>query len=766
MSSRIFQIIFFSACQWLVSTVVYGQQGVAGLVIDLSTREPLELSVVRNLFSGETTLTDKSGRFHLHRTFLHGDSASLLVSFIGYKSREVSISKNSLQVTIELERGALDMKEVVVTNTGGVNSFYTLARIDLGMQPIRSAQDLLRQVPGLFIAQHQGGGKAEQIFLRGFDADHGTDVSVFVDNLPVNLVSHAHGQGYADLHFLIPETVSGYDFGKGPYYASRGDFTTAGYVSYHTVDIPERNLVKIEAGEFGTERVVGLVNLLGEMSKNRKQSLYVAAEALYTNGPFENPEHFSRFNLFGKLVTPLWSNHKLTLTISGLGSRWHASGEIPNRAMAEGYLNSRFGEIDSTQGGYTGRINAALSLHSTCKNNITTENQIYFSRYFFNLVSDFTFFYFYPQAGDQFTQHEARNLLGYNGRVSRQTYLNGGTLTTTLGTGIRFDLIDPSYLAHSIQGSTILNYIQLGSIRESNMNGYLDESCKWGNWLVEGGLRIDGFHFDYRSRAPASDTSATIYHTVPSGATKMILSPKISISYTANNRLQVYLKAGKGFHSNDARIVIAGRGNQILPAAYGADLGMNFKPLPGLFLNAAVWILYLQQEFTYGADLGDQVVTPGGKTVRQGVDLSVRCQLNDFLFCYMNLDLARPRAEGSPKGENFLPLAPQFTSTGGMNLRLRNGINGSIGYRYMHDRPANSNYSLTALGYWVTDLTLNYTRKKYEVGIAIENLFNLAWNESQFAYLSKLKYETNPVEEVSYTPGVPIFAKLKCSVFF
>jgi hypothetical protein len=338
---------------WIIGAPFHGisKQTLQGMVVDQSTREPLELSLVRETSSGQSALTNKSGLFRLPGSRGHSDSLSLFVSYIGYKSRLVKLVRDPQNpVVIELERGMLEMKEVVVTNTGSVNPFQTLSRIDLNMQPIQSAQDLLRLVPGLFIAQHQGGGKAEQIFLRGFDADHGTDVSVFVDDMPVNLVSHAHGQGYADLHFLIPETLARYDFGKGPYYANRGDFTTAGYVAYHTINAPDRNLVKIEGGQFSTGRIVSIINLLDDYSRSKQQSAYLAGEALYTNGPFDHPEHFNRFNLFGKLVTPLWVNHKLTLSFSGLSSGWHAAGEIPNRAVPEGYVKDRFGEIDSTQG--------------------------------------------------------------------------------------------------------------------------------------------------------------------------------------------------------------------------------------------------------------------------------------------------------------------------------------------------------------------------------------------------------------------------------
>ena len=243
----------------------------------------------------------------------------------------------------------------------------------------------------------------------------------------------------------------------------------------------------------------------------------------------------------------------------------------------------------------------------------------------------------------------------------------------------------------------------------------------------------------------------------------------MSAEYTFNSQFQLYLKAGKGFHSNDARVVIANQGFGVLPAAYGADLGVNWKPLPNLFINTAVWYLYLQQEFTFGEDLIDQPggpVSPSGRSVRTGIDFSARYQLTKWLFANLNVNPARPRYIDSAKGHDYVALAPTLTSTAALDFRLKNGLNGGISYRYLHNRAANSDYSLIARGYFITDLAVNYTRKRYEVGVAIENLFNRQWDEAQFEYTSQLRGETKPVDQVSYTPGVPFFAKLKVALFF
>ena len=741
---------------------------VRGRVIDGITKEPLESAVVAVAETAGAT-TDRDGKFVLKNV---PAGSALTISFIGYTTRRINVDPNNkLPLTISMDKGQVDLKAVTVSSGSRlVGAFHTLSRIDLNMQPVRSSQDLLRLVPGLFIAQHQGGGKAEQIFLRGFDADHGTDVNISVDGMPVNMVSHAHGQGYADLHFLIPETVANYDFGKGPYYTDKGDFTTAGYVAYHTKNVLDHNTFQVEGGQFNTGRVLAMVNLLSDKAKDKGTSAYLAGDAIYSDGgPFDLPEHFHRFNGFGKFNTQIGADSRFSLSASTMDSRWRASGEIPNRAVSEGYIPNRWGAIDSSQGGYTTRTNVNLQLTTFLKNDYTLENQAWYSHYYFNLISNFTFFYYYPTTGDEFRQHEARNLMGYNSKISKKAMIGNASSTSVAGAGFRYDHIDPSELDHT-QYAVVLAPLQLGRTQETSIFGYFDETIETGRWLFNVGVRADYFHFYYLNTAQLTDTFASkIYAGVNPAAQKTLICPKLNIQYTFNPQVQVYLKSGKGFHSNDARVVIANEGFDILPPAYGADLGANWKPLPELFINTALWYLFLEQEFTFGQDLIDQPggpVQPSGKTRRVGIDFSARYQLTGWLFASMNLNLARPRFTDSATGHRYLPLAPNFTSTAGLDFRLKNGLNGGISYRYLHNRAANSTYTLTAVGYWVTDLAVNYTKKKYEIGLSVENLLNVTWNESQFEYVSRLKYETQPVDEVSYTPGAPFFAKLKLAVFF
>lgn len=744
---KIFILFFWSL---FVSKYCFGQNMVAGKIIDQRTKEPIESAIVSAEKKGRTVITDAQGNFKIK---LSGDSSILNISMIGYNSKSVEIS-NQHSCVIYLERGPVDLKEIIITPQSNSASFHNISAIDLNMRPVNSSQDLMRLVPGLFLGQHQGGGIAEHIFFRGFDADHGTDVNVSVDGMPLNLASQAHGQGFADLHFLIPELVSKYEFGKGPYYAEYGDFTTAGYVSFKTYDVLDKSIVKLEGGQFNTGRVMAMVNLLGDKAKQRGESAYIAGEDAYTDGPFDWAQHFNRFNLFGKYNVNINADNRLNVTLSTYSSGWRSSGEIPERAVEEG-ITDRFGYIDSAQGGYTSRSNVIVKLNSILSDKLVMENQVYFSKYFFNVHYDATLFADDSINGDQLRQREARDLFGYNGKlIHRAYYPNGATLVSAAGAGWQFNAIHNSELSHTINENTVLEYLQLGNVKETSLNAYVDENLQVGKWLLNFGARLDYLDFNYQDKLNPQQPARS----------KIIASPKLNIEYTANAAIQVYLKTGKGFHSNDAKVVIANSGQQILPAAYGADLGVNWKPFSHLYINAALWYLQLQQEFTYDADEG--TIDPGGKTRRLGVDLSARYQVNKWLFATIDVNICKARSVGAPKGSNYLPLAVPLSSAGGLDFKLDNGLNGGLSYRYMKDRPANEDNSLRAQGYFVTDLTANYTKTKYEIGLEIQNLFNTKWREAQFEVESRLRNEPAPVDDISFTSGTPFFAKLKFAVFF
>lgn len=732
-------------CVLLMSSpLVQAQSTIKGKVVDAASRQPLEsVSITDVTLQTVKTTTDQNGAFSLQY------GAELQFSAIGYKTITASVTANSSN-TIALEPQLVSLENIVL-ESNAKSKFSTISKIDLDLKPVRNTQELLRIVPGLFIAQHAGGGKAEQIFLRGFDSDHGTDVQVSVDGMPVNMVSHAHGQGYADAHFIIPETINNIDFGAGPYYSQHGDFNTAGYVSFSTFKNISKSMVQVEGGRFNTFRTLAMIDLI---KKNKdKQSAYVSGEFNYTDGPTISKQNFNRFNVFGKYNMVISKATQFSFSASAFKSKWDASGQIPERAVANGTID-RFGSIDPTEGGNTERYNANMLFTTQFKSGSTWQNQFFYSRYKFNLFSNFTFFLNNPVDGDEINQAESRNIFGFNSVFKEKRFFGNAVLNSTEGIGLRYDATTNSKLASAVKRQFV-DYIKLGDIREANVFAYTDQQLSTGKWLISAGFRLDYFHFNYFDKLTAIQNPSQ---------NKTILSPKLNIQYTVNKSLQLYVKAGKGFHSNDARVVTVNEGKDILPAAYGADLGFILKPAKNLYLNVAAWYLHLNQEFVYVGDDGN--VEPSGKTRREGIDVIVRYQFTKNLFANANINFTKPRAIGEPKGQNYIPLAPTTTSTGGLFYKASKGFNGGLTYRYITNRAANEDNSVVAKGYFLMDASVNYTKPKYEIGLAVENIFNVKWNEAQFATRSQLKNETAPVTELNYTPGSPVFARLKLAFFF
>lgn len=725
--------------------LAFAQGSLSGVVREQGTQQALTGAYVVLKETPFMLTSNEQGVFHF--ASLPAGNYTLEISFLGYQAHTQQVKivegeKASLEV--ELPLGTFQLADVVISAAPSLSA-NVLSPVDIKLRPANTTQDVLRMVPGLFIAQHAGGGKAEQIFLRGFDIDHGTDINLEVDGLPVNMVSHAHGQGYSDLHFVIPEMVSLVDFDKGPYFADKGDFTTAGFVSFKTKNRLEQNFIKAEGGQYGTARIAAGVNL-------GKKAL-VATEYFYSDGYFESPQNFNRFNLSGKYTSSLGKKTFVNAGASYFTSSWDASGQIPERAVKDGSI-TRFGSIDDSEGGETSRANAFVKFTHTLNEKSVLEQQVYGIYYDFNLYSNFTFYLNDPVNGDEIQQKESRMIYGYKAAYQHSGLLAGKELKTEIGAGIRYDDVNDIFLANAVK-RTFLNDVKRGNVNEMNANVFVNETLTLNrHWSVNAALRFDYFNFAYEDKMGGGNSSSSA----------SIASPKLTLNYQATDNLLVYVRSGFGFHSNDARVVEGQAARDALPRAFGTDIGVQTKITDKLLLNAAVWQLNLEQEFVYVGDAG--VIEPSGESLRQGVDLSLRYQLTPWLFADLDANITKPRAVGEPEGEDYIPLAPTFTSIGGLSWKMQNGVNGSLRYRYIQDRAANEDNSVVAEGYFLSDLVLNYTKKKYEVGLSIENLFNAEWKEAQFDTESRLFDEATPVSEIHYTPGIPFFAKMRLTFFF
>jgi outer membrane cobalamin receptor len=645
--------------------------------------------------------------------------------------------------TVQLTRKITSLSEVTVKASGTGGIFKTISDLDIHLRPINNSQEVLRIVPGLFIGQHAGGGKAEQIFLRGFDLDHGTDINITVDGMPVNMVSHAHGQGYADLHFVIPELISKVNFDKGPYFGQKGNFTTAGFVEFRTRDYLDNNYVKVEAGQYNTYRATTAVNLLKPNAERRNHSLFIAGEGMFTQGFFDSPQDFTRFNGMLKYHGRISERNTLTASLTGFTSKWMASGQVPVRAIESGEIGW-FGAIDDTEGGQTSRYNANLELSTRMDNGAHLRNQVFYTRNLFELYSNFTFFREDPVNGDQIRQKEDRNIFGYNSLYQQDYHIGNLRTETRAGIQVRYDDVDDLELTRTLNRKVNTLEIMQGRVNELNAAAFYIQKLSVTSRLdITGALRFD--YFSNRYKDGLTSTTST--------ANASIISPKLNFNYRLNDKVQLYLYNGRGFHSNDTRVAVQQDGRKVLPPAYGSDLGGIFRIGQKLIVQSALWYLWLDQEFVYVGDEG--VVEAGGQTRRFGFDLSARYEVTRNLYADFDLNLSKPRALNVPAEESFLPLAPVFTSVGGLTYRKEYGWNGSLRYRYMADRPANEFNSVIAEGYFVIDGIVNYTTRRWEVSLAIQNMLNSKWKETQFDTESRLFDEPAPVSEIHFTPGTP-----------
>lgn len=719
---------------------------------------------------------------------------TVTVSLVGFRTTQQRIqvlSEGTSHVDIRLQPVTIELDEVLAQSDRPYTaaSSRTVRDFDLLIRPRRSTQDLLQLTPGLITAQHAGGGKAEQIFLRGFDADHGTDVYIDVDGIPVNLVSHGHGQGYADLHFVIPEVIEHLDVSKGPYSAPHGNFATAGAISFTTRDHLDNNLIRFEGGAFNT---VGLTALYQLPYVGPHQGAYLAGQVYQTDGPFLSPQGFQRFNLFGKFHTHLSEDAHLAVSLSGFSSAWDASGQVPLRAIEQGMI-SRFGAIDDLEGGTTGRQNVNVTYEASSGSD-RFSLQGYVSRYNFKLFSNFTFFLEDPQNGDMIEQTDDRRMLGLNGRYQTTHSFGQGLSVSTLGGGFRADDVDVM-LMKSPNRVRMQSLVDAG-INERNLNLWGQEELVLSPAVrIQAGLRWDYFTYNVDDRLEGDSTTGLPH---ASGFVQQsIVSPKASLVVSPLSTIDVFANFGTGFHTNDARNNVvdrrvadldriyrrqglseqeiedrlleqnfdpAHRMVNTLPRAIGSELGLRARIFPFLNVAASGWLLDLDREFVYVGDGGFTELS--GRSRRLGLDLEARLAINSWLSADADLNLSHGRLRDEPDGANYIPLAPRLTSTGGLTMLHPDGYEGSLRYVHVGNRPANEDGSVQAEGFTLFSLTAAYRYRMFKIHLIAENLFDVSWNEAQFDTESRLPGELVSVSELHLTPGNPRNLRLGVTYLF
>jgi outer membrane receptor protein involved in Fe transport len=629
---------------------------------------------------------------------------------------------------------------------------------DLALRPRVRPGDILEVVPGLFAVQHAGGGKANQYFLRGFDADHGTDIALFVDGVPINMVSHGHGQGYSDLNFVIPELVSTLSSQKGPYSAKYGDFATAGAIDLQYYNHLHKSAVTGQVGNFGIRRALFMV--APELGDD--WSTIVAGEAYADNGPFANPEKLRRFNLFGRATRNMGFGG-LTLTWMSYSGGWNASGQVPLRAVGTPELPDEFGSIDPTEGGSTQRHQASIA-YVYRHDDDEARALLYFVKSAFTLYSNFTFFADDPVNGDGREFDDDRTMIGASWSYKRTRKIGDASFATTIGMQARHDSIDNG-LFHQASRKIIGTLVDAG-ITETSVGLYAEEDARLLPFLrVVAGLRFDRFDVNVKDRAESQDPASPASSGI-AGSTRV--SPKASMILSPAHFIDLFLNFGRGFHSNDARgAVLRAPGHTVtlLAPATGYEAGTRLKLFEKIDLAAAVFRLDMDSEIVW---LGDEGTTEArGPTRRIGVELEGRWKLLPWLFLDADATFTKATFTENAGNGNGVALAPTRTFAGGVGVKHPSGVFGSVRVRSIASRPANDGEDrlrnpLDAEGWTLFDAELGYRWKDIEFAVDVRNLGNASWKEVQFANTSRTRTEVQkgiPAQhDIHFTPGWPFTA--------
>lgn len=631
---------------------------------------------------------------------------------------------------------------------------------ELRHRPHSQPSDVLRQTPGLVVAQHAGGGKSDQYFLRGFDADHGTDVALFVDGVPVNLTSHGHGQGYADSHWLIPELVTSLEVHKGPYAARFGDYYTAGAIDLKTADqVPASGLWLSGGGELTgpvaferpTARMVGIAN-----PKVGRGSALIAAELSQTDGPFTNAQDFGRVTTFGKLMQPL-AGGDLQLSGTFYAARWNQSGQIPAAEVAAGRID-RFGAIDPTEGGDSSRWSLAAKWERGEPADGAWSAHAYLVGYKLQLFSNFTLYSRDQEHGDQIEQGDDR-LMGGGSVTYRKVHRGPLPGFFRAGVQVRRDATETS-LWHTAQRARLggcfegQNPCNRTDNRILNVAGYVEEDVSVSDRVrLLAGLRVDGFAWDVTDLDPM--TAGTM-DTTAGDATSAIVSPKLSAIVRASEAIEVFGNFGLGFHSNDARAAVAMNGDGALARAIGAETGARLAVGEALRGSIAAWYLRLASEQVWSGDNGG--TEPSDPTQRYGLDVDLAWKPLPWLSLDANVAVGRSSFVANQGNGGALALSPRLMGGGGVTFENAAGSFASLRVRGIDSRPANDDGSLVAEGYALVDVVAEHHFGKTSLGLSITNLLDSDWREAQFAEESRVTPTAEVVEDVHFTPGTPMTA--------
>jgi hypothetical protein len=633
----------------------------------------------------------------------------------------------------------------------------------LQSRPTLRPAEVLEFVPGVIVSQHSGDGKANQYYLRGFNLDHGTDFATFVDGMPVNMPTHAHGQGYSDLNFLIPELVQSIHYRKGPHAAEDGDFGSAGTARIHLMNKLPQGVASLTAGQNGYGRA-----LVANTRALKTGQLVYAVEAAHNNGPWDKPEGFKRFS--GLLRYSLSEgNDQHTVTAMAYSANWKSTDQVPQSAVSLGLIG-RFGAIDPSDRGNTHRNSLSWNWLRALEDGEFNANA-YVIGSGLDLYSNFTYFLDNPTEGDQFEQAETRKV--YGGALSRlwTGALAGHETRNSLGLQWRHDRLSPVGLYTSLNGRRT-GVTQESDVKENSVGLYAQNDTRWLPWLRSvAGLRTDRINADVTSNIAANSGKGS----------DTITSPKLSLIFGTWAKTEFFVNAGQGFHSNDARgmtaQVTAKSGDAIDPAvplvrSRGSELGMRTEIIPGLQSSIALWQLKLDSELVFVGDAGETEAS--GASKRSGIEINNHYTATPWLLLDADLAFSKTRfnqTQGeAPTQGRFVPGSVRTVVSMGATVSDKGPWFGQFQLRYFGPRPLVEDNSIRSKA-----TTLAYARVGYKVSpdvkvsLDVFNLFNRKASDIDYYYESGLKDSSGHVSkafDVHSHPAEPRSLRLTVTASF
>jgi hypothetical protein len=640
-----------------------------------------------------------------------------------------------------LQRVTIDGSRANQLGLADAASAGSVSQKELAARTVYRPGELLEAMPGLIVSQHSGEGKANQFYLRGFNLDHGTDLRTTVDDMPVNQRSHAHGQGWTDLNFLIPELAVRLDYKKGPYSAEEGDFASAGTASVVYANRLTQGLASVSAGQNGYGRA-----LLADSVELPRGSLLYALEVLHNDGPYENPDNYQKLNAVLR-YSEGYANNGFNVSLMAYHADWNATDQIPLRAVREGRIG-RYGAIDPSDGGKAHRYSLSGAWRRTTQDSSSKVNAYIIGNQL-DLFSNFTYFMDDPVRGDQFAQPDKRVTSGVNASHSWHQHGDGWNSETTIGLQLQNDNIFNGL--YNTQARQRVATTRQDHIVESSAGLFVENSTRWSDaWRTVAGARIDGYRFDVSSDLAANSGTANDH----------LVSPSLSVIYGPWKTAELYANIGTGFHSNDARgttITIdpktglaTGKVSPLVRSR-GMELGARSTWLPGLQSSLSFYRLDFDSELTFVGDAGTTEAGPPSR--RYGVEFSNYYKPLKWLSVDLDLAYARARTRGdAPEGNR---IAGAIEGTGQLAVTVDDGgpFSGSLKLRYFGPRPliednsVRSNSSMTLNGRigWKIARDLSLELEAF-------NLTNRRDSAIDYYYASQLKGEAEPVTDIHFHP--------------